>query len=91
MDNDCHDPRILRVYAERLALQSRDVEIADLIAAHLPAATTDPGWAELASWYQRHQARRLRTLRQQPTTKGTSTQPVRPSTRRRPNPYAIGQ
>lgn len=89
MDSGAHDPRIIRLYAQRLTLQRRDAEVEDLVQAHLARRTTDPGWAELASWHERHKARLAQRQRPRPRTSGDSPQQVRPISRRRPNPYAI--
>ncbi len=53
---DAHDPRIIRLRAERLTLQQRSGEAVTLATTHLARRTTDEGWDELADWLARHLA-----------------------------------
>ena len=85
MRNEAYDPRILRLYAQRLASQQRHDEVAALMVNHLPARTTDDGWRELDDWYLRYSGQRAR--RQAPPRAAGSPRVVRPTGRARPNRF----
>lgn len=85
------DPRIIRLYAQRLTLQGRHAEVDTLVRTELAGAAgnTDPGWHELAAWYHRNQAlRKARPSRPAPSP-GRSTRVARPATRTRAPRFSL--
>lgn len=90
MEVCAYDPRILRVYAQRLALHGRHAEVAEFVTKHLEGRTTDPGWDELAVWFARYQARRHAAARREPGSKPRgSTRTARPAGRSRPRRFSV--
>ena len=89
MTAEAFDPRILRLYAERLAAQGRHSEVDDLVSTHLPRRTSDPGWAELVAWHRRYQTERAARPRARPFRPGNVPRLARPRSRVRPNPYKV--
>lgn len=79
---EAHDPRIIRLRAERFLLQRRTDDAVTLATTHLEHRTTDDGWDELADWL----ARRLADTADhpaRPSPGNTSPRAVRPANRRR--------
>lgn len=88
MTLEAYDPRIVRVYAERLTLQDRHEDAKALVATHLGSRNTDPGWKELADWWDRYAAHR-QVSRPAPNPKpGTPTRLARPAGRIRPRRFS---
>jgi len=79
---DAHDPRIIRLRAERLTLQQRTDEAVTLATTHLARRTTDEGWDELADWLARHLADTA-AAPDPPDRTNTSPRAVRPTGRQR--------
>lgn len=82
-----HDPRIVRIYAARLALQGRHDDAEALIAEHMPRRTTDPGWHELAEWHRRYRAQQARRPTRREPAPDAPTNRVRPAGRVRPGRF----
>jgi DNA polymerase III epsilon subunit family exonuclease len=79
------DPRLVQLYAQRLAAQQRHADIGALMAKHTPDRTTDPGWQELADWHLRYTAQQ--TKRRAPVRPTGSPRVTRPAGRVRPNRF----
>lgn len=86
-----HDPRVVRVHAERLAAQQRHPDVKRLIEATLATRTTDPGYAELDEWYLRYQAYRGRRRTPRPQGhSGLNPRTARPASRTRSRRFTVG-
>lgn len=81
------DPRVLRLYAERLTLQNRHDDAAKFVKEHLQNRTTDPGWQELADWWDRYLARRTAKPARATAPSTTSSRARRPADRVRPRRF----
>ncbi|MCO8128522.1 3'-5' exonuclease [Acidimicrobiia bacterium EGI L10123] len=88
MELEAFDPRIIRIYAERLTLQQRDAEAEAVVRKHLAHRTTDEGWQELAEWWNRHLARQRQRFTPPNPKPGTSSRVARPSGRVRPRRFS---
>lgn len=89
MSNGAYDPRVIRVYAERLTLQGRLSDADALVTNHLQRSTTDPGWAELSLWHDRSLAQRTRRTMGPNAKPGASIRVARPPARVRPNRFSV--
>lgn len=83
------DPRLTRLHAQRLALHGRDLDAISLVEAALTAPTTDPGYDELAVWFDRWRAQRRKRPTSPNPKPGSSPRNARPAGRVRPRRFAV--
>ncbi len=87
LQHGASDPRLTLAHARRLASQRQDKRLRLAVETALAHRNTDPGWDDLADWYNLYQGQQARRVHLPGPKPGVSTRVVRPAGRVRPQRF----